>query len=521
MRKFLLPLLALAALALAASALAKEPKSATVCGADDCATTTDRQGLLNLMNGNGSTPPPAAGDYYKVTMTIDVPPDAGVGPKVEWWYTASGGGALRSVEKDPSGVTAWYPLTATGKALMARVTSGLEPFSLPKVASVTIGGKPVSDPSSYLRLFGQTATGTPQVSAGDWQDIVFSGPASPWTDNAVTLQYSPSANAVLRGYDIAKLPPSLAAKVESRSSLAPGSAFRWWLVGLAALALAAVAAAVLAVRRFPRGRALAKRLALPLFVLSVLVFAAPALAKEPKQATLCGADGCATTDDGRTLTSFVSRSDTGPPPPPAPFYRMTVTIDVPSDAGPAPKFDWWYVPSVNLVYRTGIFGEGQETWVRPTAEATALLQRTVRDVKPFAMPKPTKVTVGGRTVESPSSYLKLLTQGSVGHRIPSAGDWQSIRFFGAPSPWTDGTLTLSYSKHDGLLLRGGEVVTLPRPLVEKIASGSSLGGAGKAFPWAILGAIALALGLAAAGILALRRTGQRIPFGHRPAGSEG
>lgn len=520
MRKFLFPLLVLAALALAAPALAKEPQSATVCGPEGCATTNDRQGLMNLMNGNGSVPPPAAGDYYKVTMTIDVPPDAGVAPKVEWWYTASGGGALRSVEKDPSGVTAWYPLTATGKALMARVTSGVEPFALPEVTSVTVGGKPVSDPSSYLRLFGQTATGTPQVSAGDWQDIVFNGPASPWTDNAVTLQYSPSANAVLRGYDIAKLPPALAAKVESRSSLAPGGSFRWWLVALGAFALAALAAAALAVRRFPRGRAIAKRLALPLFVLGALVYAAPALAKEPSQATLCGADGCATTTDGRTLTSFVARSDTGPPPPPAPYYRMTVTIDGGS-AGDGPSFDWWYVPSANIVYRTGIFGEGQETWVRPTPSAAALLERTVRGLEPLPTPEPTRVTVGGRPADDPASYLRLLTQKSVGQRIPNAGDWQTIRLSGPRSPWTNGATTLLYSKHDGLLLRGGEVVTLPRPLVAKIAAGSSLGGAGKAFPWAILGAVALALALAAAGIVTLRRTGQRIPFGHRPAGSEG
>jgi hypothetical protein len=118
--------------------------------------------------------------------------------------------------------------------------------------------------------------------------------------------------------------------------------------------------------------------------------------------------------------------------------------------------------------------------------------------------------------------LRLLTQQSVGHRIPSAGDWQTIRFYGPASPWTDGSLSLSYSKHDGLLLRGGEVVTLPRPLVAKIAAGSGLGSAGKAFPWAILGAVALALGLAAAGLLALRGTGRRIPLsGQRPAGSEG
>ena len=521
MRKFLLPLLALAALALAAPALAKEPKEATVCGPDGCATSTDRQGLLNLMADNGSTPPPPAGAYYKLTMTIDVPPDAGVTPKVEWWYTPNGGGALRSVQRDPSGLTAWYSLTPSGRALLANLTRDVEPYSHPRVTAVTVGGEPVSDPSSYLRLFGQKTTGTPRISAGDWQDIVFSGTVSPWTDNAVTLQYSPSANAVLSGYDIAKLPPALAAKVESRSSLAPASSFRWWLVGLAALALAVLAAGVLAVRRFPRGRALGKRFALPLFVLAALALATPALAKEPKQATLCGAEGCATTQDGRTLASFVGESNVGPPPPPAPYYRMTVTIDVPPDAGAAPVFDWWYVPSTNLVYRTGIFGEGQETWVRPTPAAAALLERTVKDIKPFPTPQPTRVTVGDETVENPASYLKLFTQQSVGHRIPSAGDWQTIRFYGPRSPWTDGTTALSYSNHDGLLLRGGEVITLPRPLVDKIAARAGLSSGGKAFPWTVLGAGALALALAAAVFLGLRRAGQRMPFGHRPARSEG
>jgi hypothetical protein len=523
MRTFLLPLLALAALALAAPGLAKEPKSATVCGPDGCATTNDSRQLLNLIADNGTTPPPPpAGEYYKVTMTIDVPPDAGVAPKVEWWYTASGGGLLRAVQKDPSGVTAWYPLTATGTAFMERLTRDVKPFPLPRVTSATIGGKPVADPSSYLALFGQETTGSARVAAGDWQDIVFSGPASPWTDNAVTLQYSPSADAILRGYEIAKLPPSLAAKVESGSSLAPGSSFRWWLVGLAALVLAA-AAAVVALRRLPRGRALAKRLALPLFLLGALALVPAALAKEPKQATVCGPDGCATTTDGRALTSFVTRSDTGPPPPPGAYYRMTVTIDVPPDAGSAPTFDWWYVPSANMVYRTGIFGEGQENWVRPTPAAAALLERTVRDLAPFPTPEPTRVVVGGRTVDDPASYLRLFTQGSVGHRIPSAGDWQTIRFFGPNSPWTDGSLALSYSKHDGLLLRGGEVITLPTSLVDRIAAGSSLGGTGRTLPWTLLAAVAVALALVASGLLALRRRsprGLQRPFG-RPAGSAG
>jgi len=521
MRKFLLPLIALAALAVVLPAQAKEPKAATVCGPDGCATTTDRQGLLTLIADNGSTPPPPpAGDYYKLTMTIDVPPDAGVAPKVEWWYTPSGGGAIRPVQKDPSGVTAWTGLTPSGRALLAKLTKGVASFPLPHVTAVTVGGEAVSDPSSYLRLYGQKTSGAAQVTAGDWQDVVFTGPASPWTDNAVTLQYSPSANAVLSGSDIAKLTPSLAAKVESRSSLAPGSSFRWWLV--AVVAIGALAAVLLLVRRFPRGRAFGERLALPLFVVGALALAPSALAKEPKQATLCGTDGCATTQDGGTLASFLAQSDVGPPPPPAPYYRMTVTIAAPPDAGRAPTFVWWYVPSANAVYRTGVFGEGQETWIRPTPAAAELLRRTVREVKPFATPDPTRVTVGGKTVDDPTSYLRLFTQQSVGKRIPSAGDWQEIRFLGPRSPWTDGTLTMSYSKHDGLLLRGGEVITLPAALVDKIAARSSLGSGGNAFPWAaILGGLALALALAVAALLLLRRSGQRILFGHRPARSEG
>lgn len=259
-----------------------------------------------------------------------------------------------------------------------------------------------------------------------------------------------------------------------------------------------------------------KKLLLPLLALTALAVAAPALAKEPSMAKLCGAGGCSTTHDGRTLTTLLSQDGTSPPaPPPAAFYRMTVTIDAPPDAGSAARSEWTYVPSANLVFRTGIFGGGMDSWVKPGAAATALLQRTVRGLKPYSVPAPTKVTVGSREVKDPASYLQLLSQQSVGRRIPSAGDWQEIHFFGARSPWTDGSLTLAFSAKDGLLLRGGEVVTLPASMVTKIADGSSLGGADKAFPWLLLaGAVALALAVLAAAALVVRRLGGRMP---RPA----
>ncbi len=510
MKKLLLPLLALCALVLVAPALAKEPKQAAVCGSDGCETTTDRQGLLSLLDGGDPIPPPPAGAYYKVTMTIDVPPDAGAPPKVQWWY-APDGAAIRPVKLDPSGVSPWYHLTAEGRALLARVTENVEPFPLPTVTRATIAGEAVADPSSYLRLFGQKSVAPPRIDKGDWQRIVFTGPASPWTDNAVELSYSPSSQTVLRGFDAAKVPPAMASRIESRSSLDAGSSFPWLPAGLALLTLAA--GAMLLLRRLRIGRAAARKLAFPLFVVGALAAAAPALAKEPSMARLCGASGCATTHDSRTLTTLLSQDGTSPPaPPPAAFYRMTVTIDAPPDVGSAARSEWTYVPSANLVFRTGIFGGGMDTWLKPGAAATALLQRTVRGIKPYDVPVPTKATVGNREVKDPASYLRLLSQQSVGRRIPSAGDWQEIHFYGAASPWTDGSLALAFSAKDGLLLRGGEVVTLPASMAARIADGSSLGGADEAFPWPLLtGAATLLLALVAAAALALLRLGRRLP----------
>lgn len=250
MKRLTLPLVALAALLLAAPALAKEPKEATVCGADGCATTTDRQSLLNLMVDNGTLPPaPPAGEYYKVTITIDVPPDAGVAPKVGWWYAPSGGGAIRAIGRDPSGVTPWYALTSGGKALFDKVTGDLRPFSSPKVTGVTIGGKAVEDPASYVRLLSLPTSVDAVPRSGDWQQVVFGGPPSPWTDNAVDVSYSPKDNLLQRGADFVRIAPATAAKIESGSSLAPGGGFPWRPVSFGLVAVLLLAALVLTARR--------------------------------------------------------------------------------------------------------------------------------------------------------------------------------------------------------------------------------------------------------------------------------
>src|SRR5215216_106580 len=211
---------------------------------------------------------------------------------------------------------------------------------------------------------------------------------------------------------------------------------------------------------------------LTLVATAALAAVAPAWGKGPLTATVCGSDACVTSNDSDALTPLLAQDRSAPSPAPAPFYRMRVRMGAEQEAGPT--WTWWYVPSASVVLVTGIFGDGQDSWVPATGAARTLLQATVRELKPLSLPRPTRVTVGARAVKDPDSYLRLLTQKSVGFGLPNHGDWQPIRFYGAASPWTGGSLPLSFSAKDGLLLRGGSVVKLPAALVARIRHGASL-----------------------------------------------
>jgi hypothetical protein len=213
-----------------------------------------------------------------------------------------------------------------------------------------------------------------------------------------------------------------------------------------------------------------RALGVTLVATAALAAVAPASGKGPLSATLCGADACATTHDTQALATLLAQDRSAPAPAPAPFYRMRVRMGTDEQGE---SYTWWYVPSADVVLVTGIFGEGMDNWVPVTGAAKPLLVSTVRGLKPASIARPARVTVGTRTVKDPASYLRLLTQRSVGFGLPVHGDWQEIRFYGARSPWTD-SMTLSFSAKDGLLLRGGRVIKLPAVLVARIKHGWSL-----------------------------------------------
>jgi hypothetical protein len=213
--------------------------------------------------------------------------------------------------------------------------------------------------------------------------------------------------------------------------------------------------------------------AAPLIFAVLALAAVPAASgKGPLRATLCGPDACAAILDSEALSPLLAQDQSAPAPAPASFYRLRVTMGAAQEQGET--WTWWYVPSVHVVLVRGIFGEGMDNWVPVSGAAQTVLAHAARGLRPLSLPRPTRVTVGTRTVRDPASYLRLLTQRSVGFGLPKHGDWQEIRFYGARSPWTDGSPTLSFSAQDGLLLRGGRVIKLPAALVERIRNGRSL-----------------------------------------------
>jgi hypothetical protein len=104
--------------------------------------------------------------------------------------------------------------------------------------------------------------------------------------------------------------------------------------------------------------------------------------------------------------------------------------------------------------------------------------RTVRSwstqLTPFAAPKFTRVTVGGRAVRNPASYAKLFGRGAEAFPIILPG-WLQITFASATStPWTDAAVDMRISRRGALLWENGTMVKIPLRLAQRIRAGKPL-----------------------------------------------
>jgi hypothetical protein len=237
----------------------------------------------------------------------------------------------------------------------------------------------------------------------------------------------------------------------------------------------------------------------PLLALAVvaLAAAAPAQAKEIASVKLCGASGCATVPGSEFAgphdesSPLWSGQTIAWPAVPAPYYRVVVVVGSPGDRVLG-RADLWYVPAQAKITMAREARQQALAWVRVGGAWKAGLDRLARDVDPYAIPRVTRVTVGGRPVDDPQSYLALWTLRGKPTGYPLAAGRPIVFTSTSRSPWTDGNALLVWPRAR-LLQRDTQVVGLPRAIADRIAARASLDDGGRAFPWLPLG---VALGLA-------------------------
>jgi len=242
-----------AALLGAAPAQAKELLGAELCGPGGCVTQR-AAGLLEGPNGPfGGELASAAkpGPWYRGYLLAG---DRGkVVGKLPFYYVPGSGGQV--VQPGRFGqVTAWTRAQGKIGALVAALAARIEPYGTPHMTSVTMNGKPVRDPQSYLRLWtlGHKATGYPN-GIDSAQVVFYSDPASPWSDGNYVVAYAKSS-LLLRDGKVVALPKDVAENLAARASLAPDDGFAWTWAAIAAAAVLAVAIVVLAVALLRRLR---------------------------------------------------------------------------------------------------------------------------------------------------------------------------------------------------------------------------------------------------------------------------
>jgi hypothetical protein len=125
---------AIATLALASGASAKNMTLAQACGSDECVPLQDRQALTTLLGGGGSQPPTTA-PYYRLDFTFESPDGiqrvTHSSLYVPLWRLAATEGPSRNV--------VWFPVDRAATRLMERATRDIEPFAAPAAWPTSYG----------------------------------------------------------------------------------------------------------------------------------------------------------------------------------------------------------------------------------------------------------------------------------------------------------------------------------------------------------------------------------------------
>ena len=223
-----------------------------------------------------------------------------------------------------------------------------------------------------------------------------------------------------------------------------------------------------------------------LVLAATLLWAAPANAKELLGAQLCGVQGCVTQRDATLVEGpggpFGGNGSVATPAKPGAWYRGYLLLgDRGKVFGRAPFF---YVPDGQLIVQPGE-GAQPTTWSHPEGRLAGLLAQLAQRTKPLPVPAITEVAVNGRPVSDPESYLRLYTIGGKATTYPKDTSSVQITFQSdRPSPWTTGNDIVVYPKSN-LLVRDGQMVSIPAAIAARAARGESLAVDG-GLPWLLV-----------------------------------
>lgn len=208
-------LAASAALFVAAGAQAKAPPDGVdVCGASGtCVHLTMQDAETNW--ALWAAPTPYNSSHPSVVAPFLLVGWHWPGQAEQTAYYVPATGKVRQL--DANGFLSWFDLSDA--QIIRTLTAKLDPYPVPTVTGVTVRGRPVDDPQSYLKLFAGGTEWFPALLPA-WLRVRFTSDSpSPWTDGRNDVRISRTGRLLWIDGTMFKIPLQLARRVRARRSL--------------------------------------------------------------------------------------------------------------------------------------------------------------------------------------------------------------------------------------------------------------------------------------------------------------
>ena len=139
----------------------------------------------------------------------------------------------------------------------------------------------------------------------------------------------------------------------------------------------------------------------------------------------------------------------------------------------------YYVPLLNVFRYVdspagAVSDNGRVHWMKLGPSARGILERLTSPLRAFPAPVPSRVTVGGKAVQDPASYLRLWSVGKPTYTWPATGFMTIKTTCDAASPWTDAAAELSIARRGSFLMRDSTVYRIPTRLARLVRARASL-----------------------------------------------